>query len=104
MIFVKTGDIIQLFFKASAKIQLDIVSKYMKLHAKGKRIKKFDLVVPGYTVSWWKLLKMESQDLSYKVFRNKISTQSSKDFLADIFHTNTSLGVEYFPSAASRKS
>jgi hypothetical protein len=73
----------------------------MKLHAKGKRIKKFDLVVPGYTVSWWKLPKMES-------LRRFLETKSLhspvKIFLADIFHTNTSLGVEYFPSAASRKS
>ena len=36
-----------IFFKASAKIQLGIVKKYIKLHAKGERVKKFDVTMPG---------------------------------------------------------
>jgi hypothetical protein len=36
-----------IFFKASAKIQLDIVKKYIKNNAKVKTVKKFDVVVPS---------------------------------------------------------
>jgi len=92
-----------IFFKASAKIQLGIVKKYIKLHAKGERVKKFDVTIPGHTVSWWKLPKMESFDVAYKVFTRNISTNSLKDILMDIFHNNLTLGVEYFSKSLANK-